>query len=265
MNDDSIQSSVPLEDEPITVAQQVRVRPDPRISAKQLAEYLISDDSRRTTIIREAKFAKTAIVVQYKKVRSFIPHAFKDNCLDINLLARRADEVEHEEAQNEWFKDDNKRSAEALRHLCEIAPSLNWENAHRVHIRDRYLAIGGVMVSINPELTFSFEHRNVQKSGGLMLNTTQNDGKTMARTTGQYCMGDYMATLLFKLLLANAAKIGAPVNKKCWAVDIFRKEAYTAPANFKKLDRNIESACLFIAARWKTMTQNNYSATPSRS
>jgi len=269
MTDDSIQSDSGPEfqaTEKITAAQQIKVRPEPRISAKQLAEYLISDQSKQTTIIRDAKFAKTAIVVQYKKARSAIPHAFTVNCLDINELSRRADEIEREDTQNEWVQKDNARSAAALRLICQMGQHLNWKDAQRVHIREKYLNIGGVIVSVCPELTFSFVHQNAKKCGGLILNTTQNDDRTMARKSGnKYRMGDYLATLLFKLLLENAAKIGAPLNKKCMAVDIFRKEFYTAPASFQRLNRNIEDACGFIAARWPTIKQKTHSSMPSKS
>jgi hypothetical protein len=231
----------------------IKVHAEPRISAKQLAEYLVSDQSRQRAIIKESKFAKTVMVVPYKKVRSSIPHAFSRDCLDIDSLGKRANEIEMENNQpdvSQWFQKDNTNSAAALRHLCSIAPNLTWKNARVLHLRFPALVIAGVTVSVCPEVAFSFEHKQIAKVGGIILNTAQSEDKSLARDNGSFQMGQYLAALLFNMLLAHASKIGVPLHTHCYAVDIFRESVYTAPPGYRRLNKNIEAACEFIASLW---------------
>jgi hypothetical protein len=87
--------------------------------------------------------------------------------------------------------------------------------------------------------------------GAVILNTGKADDKSLDRKNGAYCVGDYLSSLVFQVLLAKASKFGAPLNKKCYAVDVFREKIYTAPASFSKLNKNLVAACEMIASRWK--------------
>jgi hypothetical protein len=256
MSDDSIQAiSAPVRQ---VETEEIIFHKEPRISANKLAEFVISDPSRQKAIIREAKFAKKVMIVRYKKVRTFIAHAFAGDHLDIDKLGHRADEIEREnevKGISEWKRLDNTNSALALKKIAAIAPDLSWKNARIFYGRFGNLEIDGVKVSVQPELVFLFEHRNITKMGAIILNTAKRDEKSLARSNGAYCVGDYLSSLLFQMLLAKAHKIGAPLNSKCYAVDVFREKIYTAPANYRMLNRNIEAAYEFIALRWSGIEQ----------
>jgi len=253
MSDDSFTVvPVPLQR---VASDEIIIHQEPRISANKLAEYVVSDPSRQKAIIREAKFAKKVMIVRYKKARKFIPHAFNSNSLDIDKLVRRAEEIEREEALSDWQKTDNANSALVLKAIAALAPDLTWENARVIHLRIGGLEIAGVKVSVEPELVFSFEHRKIAKVGAIILNTAKGDEKSLARRNGAYCVGDYLSSLLFQTLLAKLNRIGVPLNSKCYAVDVFREKIYTAPANYKILNRHLEAACEFIALRWPEIEQ----------
>lgn len=189
----------------------------------------------------------------YKRTRAFVPQAFTNNSLDINKLVRRAEEIEAEsktEGISDWQRNDIANSATALRKIAAIAPGLSWKNARILAVRLGGLEFAGVKVSIKPELIFSFEHRNISKLGAIILNTAKRDDKSLARNNGGYCVGDYLSSLLFQMLLLRASKFGAPLNKKCYAVDVFRETIHTAPAGYRMLNKNLEAACEVIALRW---------------
>src|SRR5258706_3860398 len=110
---ENITSSVMPDPSQLVDSDKIKIHAEPRISANKLAEYVIADPSRQRTIIREAKFAKKVVIVLYKKTRSFIPHAFAGNSLDIDKLVRRADEIERENETHgisDWHRDDNVNS-----------------------------------------------------------------------------------------------------------------------------------------------------------
>ncbi len=236
---------------------EIRVHQEPRISANKLAEYVVASPSRQKTILRDCKFVKKIIVVQYKQAKACIPYAFAENSLNIDVLVSRAQQIEGGNGAagiSDWQKNDNANSASALRHLAAAAPELSWGKAKMLHVKLGGLTIAGVQVSIQTELVFSFEHHNITKVGAVILNTVKGEAKSLDRRNGTYCVGDYLSSLLFQMLLAKATKFGPPLNKKCYAVDVFREKVYTAPASFRKLNKDLEAACEMIASRWKDIT-----------
>jgi hypothetical protein len=234
-------------------SDDIVVHDEPRISANKLAEYVIADPSRQKAIIRDCKFVKKVMVLPYKRTRAFIPHSFATDSLDIDKLVRRAKEIELEnEAKglSDWQRHDNSNSALALQKVAALAPDLSWKDAHILHGRLGGLTFAGVKVSIQPEVVFSFQHRNISKVGAIILNTAKDDKKSLARNNGASCVGDYLSSLLFQMLLSGSYRIGAPLNSKCYALDVFREKIYTAPASYRKLNKNLEAACEVIASRW---------------
>jgi hypothetical protein len=239
-------------------SDNIVIRKEPRISANKLAEFIIADPSRQMGIIRSAKFVKKVVVTPYKRTRNFIAHAFSSDSLNIDKLVHRAEEIERGNEDDEisdWLRNDNTNSALALKKIAAIAPELSWENAQILHGRSGGLFIEGVQVSIQPEVVFSFEHRNITKIGAIILNTTKDDKKSLARNNGSGCVGDYVASLLFQMLLSRQSRLGVPLNSKCYAVDVFREKIYTAPANYQKLNKNIAAACQLIASHWPKIKQ----------
>jgi hypothetical protein len=237
-------------------SDKIKVHTEPRISANKLAEYVIADPSRQKAIIRDAKFAKTVIIVPYSKTRAFIPRAFAPDSLDIDKLVRRAEEIEREneaDGISDWHHGDNTRSALALKKIAALAPELSWKNARILHGRLGGIEIAGVKISVQPELVFTFEHRNISKVGAIILNTAKSDEKSLDRNNGAYRVGDYLASLLFQMLLSKGPRIAAPLNSKCFALDVFREKVYTAPANYRTLNKNLEAACEVIASRWSAI------------
>jgi hypothetical protein len=238
-------------------ADEIVVNEEPRISANKLAEYVIASPSRQKTILRDCKFVKRVIVLHYKQARACVPHAFAENSLNTDVLVGRAQQIEGGNAApgiSDWQKNDNANSATALRHLAAVAPELSWGKAKMLHVRLGGLNIAGVHVSIQPELVFSFEHRKITKVGAVILNTAKGEEKSLDRKNAAYCVGDYLSSLVFQVLLAKATKFGAPLNSKCYAVDVFREKVYAALASFGKLNKDLEAVCEMIASRWKDIT-----------
>lgn len=239
---------------------EISVHASPRISATKLAEYVIADPSRQKSIIRDAKFPRKVVIIPYKRTRDFIKRAFCEDSLHIDKLVRRAEEIEGQdesEDMSEWQRNDRANSATALRKIATIAPELLWKKGRIVLVQPGGLEFAGVKVSIRPEVTFAFDHRNIRKTGAIILNTAKGEEKSLARSNGTHCVGDYLTSLLFQMLLLRAGRIGAPVNTQCYAVDVFREKVYTAPASYRRLNKNIEAACETIALRWPEIRVEN--------
>src|SRR6185437_9233826 len=82
---------------------------DPRLSANQLAEYLAASPSRRTTIVREAKFPKVAQIALYREARLAIARYLCAGASEPDHLAfavSRLKERAADTAASPWTVDD---------------------------------------------------------------------------------------------------------------------------------------------------------------
>lgn len=248
-------SRIPPSAFPVEEKGNVIIHKEPRISASKLAEYVIADPARQRTIIREAKFAKKAILIPYTRARNAIEKSFNKNGLDVAMLIERAKEIADGNWKTEWHKQDNERCAKALNNVAGLA-DLTWNDATLIRGKWRYIEMAGVRVSVQPEIVFSFSHRNITKVGAVIISTAIKEDKALDRNKGNGPrVGDYLSSLLFQMLAKQLNEIGPPLNSKCFAVDVFRNTTYTAPASYKALNRQMEAACEFIAAIWHKVEQ----------
>jgi hypothetical protein len=228
---------------------------NPRISAAKLAEYVIADHARQETIVRQAKRAPKAIMIPYSRVRDAVPESLRPDGLSVELLLAHATQLEATECNNDWQQRDMTLSAEALRHVAAIAQKIDLEGAEKLPVpRGGWgaLTIEGVRVSVQPEVVFSTKHRGgVTKIGAIILNTGKGENLSLGRAGAKYKVGDYFTVLLLRMLEGRLKMVGVPLHTKCYAIDIFREEVYTAPASYKTLLKHIEAACRSIVRQWK--------------
>lgn len=233
----------------------------PRISATKLAEYAMADPSRQETIRKQSKNAPIAVIPWYQKTRDAVPLAFGESGIDPTKLLQSADLIDaiKVDPTDEWTVNDNKRSAEGLRKLAAVAPQIDCGNSILVPRPGKSwggLPIQGVYVSVNPDVVFSFTERGVKKVGGIILNTGQGENLSLARGNGRYTVGDYLTTLLFMLLELRLKTEGVPALARCYAIDMFRSQVYSAPRSHKTLVKNLEAACRTIAEMWPSIPVN---------
>ncbi|MHC2577373.1 hypothetical protein ACVI1J_000907 [Bradyrhizobium diazoefficiens] len=94
-------------------------RATPQLSANQMAEYLSPSTSstRRTGIIRDARFPKTSIVAQYARGREGLVNFLGDGTRSYGHLAEATVALEKREAKpgaSTWMKRDSRGSIEAI-------------------------------------------------------------------------------------------------------------------------------------------------------
>jgi hypothetical protein len=235
---------------------------EPRISATKLAEYIVADPARKETILKNAKRALKSIILQYGRVRHGLSESLVTGGISKDILQKYAAEAQADASrlkreEERWERADTLRSADALIHLATVTDQVVIENAKQIHRPQGgwgRLLIEGVKVSVQPDLVFSIEHRGIRKVGAIILNTAKTDTFTLERVSGRFSIGDYLTVLVYRLLEERLKGSGTPLHSKCFAVDVFRKKVYSAPAAHKTLLKNIEAACRTIAALWPTIT-----------
>lgn len=226
---------------------------DPRISATKLGEFLVADESRKLTIVKDCKKAKKAVVLHYTKTRHGFSDAFGPDGFDPQAMVQRAIALRGSAGGTDWDIADTKMSAAALDEIATIADRLPLQGAQRIARPAGGwggVDIEGVRVSVNPDVVFCLPHRGVMKVGAALLYTTKDPTKALSRELGDNKAGDYVAALLLRLLELKLASSGVPYPAKCFVIDVHRREIYTPPTRFKTALKHIEAACHGIASRW---------------
>lgn len=229
-------------------AQKYRVHVNPRISANQLAEYTLASPSRRHSIVKNAKFAPTYLVMRYGAARDAIADFLADPTRNKTMLySAEADQInEAKKAGTDFLRNDAQLSAEAISHFAgtqfpsvfdKITFSRNTQSLPKLHISN-------VDVSVNLDLISRNEPKGLV--GGAVIQTSKAVSSKSWRD--EHCA--VVATLAWMQSREVLQNIGKVDHKLCFAIDVFAKKVKTAPASHKKRLKDIEAACTEIAMLW---------------
>lgn len=228
---------------------------EPRLSANQLAEYLTATPTRRATIIREAKFPKTAQVALYRDARLAVArHLCGAGDLDhiwsaIGRLTERAADPD----ASSWTVDDCRRSVEVLE---AFARRSNEMELNRFEFRIvsgtlPYLVISGVSVSVSISATVHRTSRDgARHVGGLALFLS----KAMADDVASPERAAVAALLCFMFAEERLGHLGAADHKLCLALDVAGGKVFPAPKGQARRRKDMGHACAEIARAWPTVT-----------
>jgi hypothetical protein len=229
---------------------------EPRISAPKLAEYVVASPARQKKIAQNAKVAPKLLVAPYREARDTFSNAHSHSGINTEYLLRVAKNLGERVPESPWQKAENPRSALALKRLSSIGAKIECQGGHVIHRPQGGwggIKIAGVYVSVNPELVFSINHRGITKVGAVILNTGQDSGLSLERSHDGHTVGDYLTTLLYRMLELRLTSTGIPLHTRCYAIDVAREAIYTAPVSHKRLLKNLDAACEVIALRWDTI------------
>lgn len=237
----------------LDASEKYRLNETPRISANQLAEYTLASPTRRQTIIRNAKFAPTFLVIRYSEAREIVCDFLSDGTRPVSRLHQGEADLKKQASISETdFKiNDALMSAEAVHSFASFAgdpkqiptgfskltfvrPS---ENLPKIEISE-------VSVSVQIDLI----SRNIakEKCGGVVLQTS----KTVASKSWREEHASAVAVLVWMSLEKNLKGYGDVDRSLCYSLDLFAKKARQAPASYKRRVKDIEAACQEIAMLW---------------
>lgn len=226
--------------------------PDPRLSANQLGEYLIASPTRRKTIVRDAKFPKTAMVARYEGARGGIADYLCDLGRKQGILFDAIDSIQTKLSDGEasdWKKNDCHLSIEAIQAFQHSYNSLglNSIECRPVFGAQPKLSIEGVDVSVSLDAT---THRKDKKGndivGGVILLFSKAETSGTARKE-RCTTSAVLAAIFAEKFLSHYGKADPKI---CFSVDVFGGKSYKAPNTYKKKLDNMHTSCEEIALRW---------------
>lgn len=225
-----------------------RVNEDPRMSANQLAEYTLASPTRRQTIIRNAKFAPTFLVIRYGAAKAAICNYLADDTRSPHKIAAAEQEqlMLSSSAPTPFARNDAALSAEAIESFRSmIGPNfLKGLTFTAVTNNLPKLMIAGVDVSVNLDLVSHNKAKGLV--GGVMLQTSKAVAAKGWREDHSKCV----SSLVWMLSNNHLQELGKVERKQCLTVDVFAKKTTPAPNHYKRILANIEASCAEIAMFW---------------
>lgn len=237
--------------------QPARERAEPRISANDLALYMVSSDTARMGIIRRAKFPQTPPIIRYRDARAAICSYLADPVRALDhltaaegMLRQKIDDP----ATGSLLRDDAEHSIDVLHAVQQMRNQLGGYDFHAAPAQQSKLQLGGVEVSVRADLLVQGSARGVEQIGSAILRMTMDDaGNDVARERRRN-MGLYVATLARLQTDQNIQSNRNPVNRLCMSIDIQHGEVFVAPNSNTRRTNDLENACRMIRAIWPTLS-----------
>jgi hypothetical protein len=234
--------------------KNTKIRENPRISANELARYMLAGDVGRRGIIRRAREVSTAVVVRYADARSGLQSALCDLVNERRILAATRNLLEQKSADpatSSFSREDALKSIDVLDAYANMRNLLAGHDFVAAPHRQPYLRLGGVDISVNCDILTKREMKGTLSIGGALLRLTKpEDEESEGARAKRMDMGSYAATLVYMQIEANLQGDLPPMPELCWSIDVQHGEVHSAPRNYRKRAANLEAACEVIAAMW---------------
>lgn len=222
------------------------VRNAPRISMLKLAEYAVASAGRRRTLLRDQRYPPTYKVTPYSEAYSAISEALICGG-DPKVLDAYIEDWSHRRATSDFQADSFKlccAAAVAFKSLLVGGALAKYEFGDGV--RDAYLDVGGVKVSIRPDALITGPVDGALKlcfSKGSPL--TADQGK-------RFGSASYAAAVLHQWVGTRVVEASP---KACLVVDVFAGTVHRAPMHSVSRRRDLTASCEEISKLWISIKQ----------
>lgn len=228
----------------------------PRISANELARFMVATDLGREGIIRNARWQGTVRVARYHTARKAMCEFLTDKTHSHRILGAAQHKLEGvlNDASVSAFKhEDARASIVALDsfqrgwNALGIA-GLDFEAPPKLVPLD----IEGVqvVVALDAVTKVAGPTKATQVGGALLRMARGGSGETDGAAAKRREVGRNAAVLVYMSIAKNLAKAGKPTPDICYSIDVQHREAHQAPKNYLSTVENMGAACRTIAALW---------------
>lgn len=223
-----------------------RVIKNPRISVRELANYMAASEVARRTLVRECKYRSIARNVQHDEARMGVAAFFRDGGGEVAMLSERADYVRTKLADTPFEQQCNELNADYLTRFAKVADQISLPAADLLPAT-KYDAIvfNGVEVKFTPELTLQRTTKsNKVRRGAMMLRYAK--GKALSPQ-----IGCFQSAAMFGFMCeAEKGDDAQPERGLCLTLDAHEGILYEAPTDSVSVFNNMKAACATIAERW---------------
>ncbi len=218
-----------------------RHRSAPRISISKLAEYIVAPPGRRRTLLRDQKYPSTFIVSKFREAYPALVDVMLHGG-DVRLLDRYVAEWRGRKPSSPFEAENLQLCIEAL---CAFRPRLLDGTFKKLSFEsgrsEAYLPIGGVNVSVRPDLLIPGD-----ETGALKFYLVKSTPLTpdLPHKPGS---SSHASSMLHHWV---ENEFGDADPRRCKIVDVFAGVVYTAPARYTKRRDDAQAACEELALVW---------------
>lgn len=235
-------------------------RANPRLSASQLADYLVAPTPvGQLGILRQAKNPgpNRPIIIQYQYARRAIAECLRDRGGLNRIVAATTLDLEHRRddgTNGPLVRDDAQRCIDVLDLFQRSANQLDlWQSEYlEPRLPSPSLNINGVEISVAPDAIVRDQRRAPQRVGQAFIRCTIG-GAGDAAENRRAEANTNLATIAHMHAQQYLGDLGQPHPQASLVVDVSREAIFRAPANSARRISNIEAACAMIAAIWPTI------------
>ncbi len=237
-------------------APKFREQKTPRISANELARFMVATDLGREGIIRNARWQGTVRVARYRTARLAMGEFLTDKTHSHRIIGRAKDKLEGvlSDAEASAFKHEDARASIVALDGFQRGwnafglSGLNFEDVPSL----KRLEMEGVEIGVAMDAVTKRESptRPTQVGGVLLRMARGGDGETDGAAAKRREIGRNAAVLVYLSAEKNLTKVGVPTPEICYSVDVQHGESHQAPKNYLAIVENMAAACRTIAALW---------------
>jgi hypothetical protein len=228
----------------------------PKISANELARFLVSKPTTQVSIVKSAKYPQKAPIIRYSDARRAIVEYLTDMSRSISPLVAAEQmflQRSKDPAEGSLRQDDATKSIEVIRAIKDMSNQLSGFNFEAAPKKQKKLLLEGVQISVYADFIAKGKDKGVEQIGASMLRMTQDDSSTEAAKQKRKNMGLYVATLLRLHVDQNLSADDTPASRLCMSIDVQHGEAFSAPKAMTQRTKDITGACQMISALWPTL------------
>jgi len=238
------------------VAANYREQKTPRISANELARFMVATDLGREGIIRNARWQGKVRVARYRVARDAMSDFLTDTMHSHVIIGKAKAKLEAilSDADASAFKHEDARASIVA--LDGFQRGWNAFGLSNLNFAEpptlKRLEIEGVEVGVAIDAVTKRESptRPTLVGGVLLRMARGGDGETDGAAAKRREIGRNAAVLVYLSAAKNLTKIGTPSSDLCYSVDVQHGESHQAPKNYLAVVENMNAACRTIAALW---------------
>jgi hypothetical protein len=236
-------------------------RVNPKLSASQLADYLVAPTPiGQLGILRQAKNPgqNKPLIIQYQHARRCISACLQAPANTSRIVAASLLNLEQrrdDTSSSPLVRDDAERSIEVIQTFQRTVNALDIGGA-------RYepgpspspsLIISGVEITVYPDaIALSSVRRGDDRIGSVFIRCTIGGAGDAAENRRSEANG-HLATIAHMHASQSLSHLGVPHAPTSMVIDVSRERVVRGPVNSTRRVANIEAVCGMIAAIWPTV------------
>lgn len=235
-------------------------RVNPRLSASQLADYLVAPTPvGQLGILRQAKNPgpNRPIIIQYYHARRAIAECLRDRAALNRVCAEAAQDLEDRRddgTNGPLIRDDAQRCMDVIELFQRSANQMDvWGLEYlEPRVPSPALNINGVEISVSADAISRDNRRVPSRVGQAFIRCTIGTAGDAAENRRAEA-NTHLATIAHLHTRQYLSDLGDPHPQTSLVVDVSRQLVVRAPANSARRIANIEAACAMISAIWPTI------------